>query len=459
MFINPEDYEKLCGLLGYTFKKVSLLQQAITRKSGLLEGKQEEAVGHNERLEFLGDSILRMTIDDILIFLNPNDNEGQLSQKRDDLVSKDGFLSLFAESIKLDQFIILGKGEKNNLYGSGKKKILNDVMEAIIAAIFLDCDKNYKIIFNFVSEISGLARKISLQRDLNLYRAVSNGDLQQVNHWLAQGANPATIHDDEAYKISCPCCLRGQLLPMWTEVRSFVRRSNALDRAIRELNGFTKNTIAIVKALLKHGADPNNLGTFDYALLHETIIYYPTRHDNAAENFNLICELLCEYGADVNLRSKAIHCGYSSKNTLGFTPLELAIMLHDYKKLKILLRFGADPNLIDEEGRTSLHFAAIYADVYIKTNQEMATHSQFFQSKTPNYLELFQRIIRKLIEYGADIETADHYGNKAADLTANKILKRTLSSVAKSLTGSIDDLTFDSIDNTSSTTNSTCTVQ
>jgi Ribonuclease-III-like len=87
---NSEELKAGSSSIGYTFKNPKLLQQALTRKSAILEGKQTQSVGHNERLEFFGDSILRTVVDDYLLERHPDYNEDQLSEARDTLVSKQG---------------------------------------------------------------------------------------------------------------------------------------------------------------------------------------------------------------------------------------------------------------------------------------------------------------------------------------------------------------------------------
>lgn len=188
MFLNTKDYEELCKLIGYQFKNELLLQRAITRKSGFLELRQEEHVGHNEQLEFLGDSLLRTVIDDILIDLYPSWEEEQLSKKRDDLVANNGkgVLLQIAITIDLYRFIIMGNGEFKNFQGNGKNKILSDVTEAIIGAIFIDNNKNYQMLKAFI------VKHCSLQElyDKFLIEAILKENVNRVNLLLKEGANP-----------------------------------------------------------------------------------------------------------------------------------------------------------------------------------------------------------------------------------------------------------------------------
>jgi len=121
-------------ILGYNFKDKNLLKKSLTHRSYAHEKKTQD----NEVLEFLGDSVLSLTISKILIESNSSMSEGQLTKKRHELVCQAG-LAKVAKSINLGNYILLGNGEaKNN--GSQKDSILADTLEAIVGAIFTDSD-------------------------------------------------------------------------------------------------------------------------------------------------------------------------------------------------------------------------------------------------------------------------------------------------------------------------------
>jgi ribonuclease-3 len=94
-----------------------------------------KTAGNNERLEFLGDAVLELIITDYLFKSYPDSKEGFLSQLRGFLVSAKN-LSDFALNLKLDDIILLGKGEENN-GGRRKASILSDTAEAIIGAVYI----------------------------------------------------------------------------------------------------------------------------------------------------------------------------------------------------------------------------------------------------------------------------------------------------------------------------------
>lgn len=119
---------RLERLLGYQFKDQRLLVQALTHRS--------HSSQHNERFEFLGDSILNFTVASILFDKLQREDEGDLSRIRASLV-KQATLADIAHRLELPQFLLLGEGELKS-GGFRRPSILADALEAIFAAIFLD---------------------------------------------------------------------------------------------------------------------------------------------------------------------------------------------------------------------------------------------------------------------------------------------------------------------------------
>lgn len=120
--------------LGYTFTDKDLPCLAFTHRSYVNENKQVSH--HNERLEFLGDSVLGLLIADYLYESMPNTPEGELSYLRSRLVEATACVN-YAESLNIKKYLIMGKGERMN-DGRGRDSILADLFEAIIGAIYLD---------------------------------------------------------------------------------------------------------------------------------------------------------------------------------------------------------------------------------------------------------------------------------------------------------------------------------
>lgn len=119
-------------LISYKFKNLSLLKQALTHRS--------YSKDNNEKLEFLGDSVLNMVVAEYL-HKNFNDaSEGQLTRMRSNLVNG-RTLSKIALDLKVNEFLILGQGELKTK-GHLRQSTLEDAIEALSAAIYLDSDLN-----------------------------------------------------------------------------------------------------------------------------------------------------------------------------------------------------------------------------------------------------------------------------------------------------------------------------
>ncbi len=128
------DYRRLEEAIGYDFLQKSLLQTAMTHTSFANEHKRKTE--HNERLEFLGDSVLSIVVAEYLYRQNPPLPEGDLTRKRAALVCEQA-LSGFAQKVELGEYLRLGKGEQGS-GGRSRASILSDAFEALIAALYLD---------------------------------------------------------------------------------------------------------------------------------------------------------------------------------------------------------------------------------------------------------------------------------------------------------------------------------
>ncbi len=133
--MRPEDYDGLTQHLGYQFQNKQLLYDALTHRSFMNEfaGIVRE---DNEKLEFLGDSVLGLMISEFLYQRYPRFTEGDLSRVKSHVVSEP-FLALLAREIELGTFLFLGKGEAAS-GGHEKSSLIADCFEAVIAAIYLD---------------------------------------------------------------------------------------------------------------------------------------------------------------------------------------------------------------------------------------------------------------------------------------------------------------------------------
>ncbi len=122
--------DAFCKRLGYVFSRPELLQEALTHRSF--------SAAHNERLEFLGDSILNCAIAGLVFKFFPEIPEGYLSRLRASLVNQQA-LSDLAFRLEMDKLIRLGEGEIRS-GGASRPSILADALEAVLGAIYLDSD-------------------------------------------------------------------------------------------------------------------------------------------------------------------------------------------------------------------------------------------------------------------------------------------------------------------------------
>ena len=121
--------------IGYRFKNISLLQNALAHSSYANE-RWHDSLKSNERLEFLGDSILGMVTAEYLYCNFPERPEGDLTRMRADMVCERA-LAVVADRIELGKHLLLGNGEETG-GGRHRDSILADAVESVIAACFLD---------------------------------------------------------------------------------------------------------------------------------------------------------------------------------------------------------------------------------------------------------------------------------------------------------------------------------
>ena len=121
--------------IGYRFRNIQLLQNALTHSSYANE-RWHNSLLSNERLEFLGDSVLGMLVAEYLYRNFPDRPEGELTRMRADMVCEQT-LAAAANKIGIGEHLLLGHGEER-LGGRNRNSILADAMESVIAACFLD---------------------------------------------------------------------------------------------------------------------------------------------------------------------------------------------------------------------------------------------------------------------------------------------------------------------------------
>lgn len=159
--------------IGYEFKNKKLLKEALTHTSYSNETRKRKGRGKieakdardNERLEFLGDSVLNLSISTFLFQKKKDLTEGELSRMRSTIVCEKS-LKLAADSFGLNRYILLGKGEEQT-GGRKRDSIIADAMEALIGAIYLDAGfvEADRFILQYMGEIISLALEGKLFKD------------------------------------------------------------------------------------------------------------------------------------------------------------------------------------------------------------------------------------------------------------------------------------------------------
>ncbi len=152
-----ENASNIEAKLGYVFNNKHLMALAFVHRSFINENREiiEE---HNERLEFLGDSVLGVLVAEYLYQYLPENPEGDLSHLRSRLVESTSCVS-YIQKLNVEIYMLFGKGESMNTDRRGRTSILADLFEAIIGAIYLDggIEAAKSFLFgNFIQEITAI---------------------------------------------------------------------------------------------------------------------------------------------------------------------------------------------------------------------------------------------------------------------------------------------------------------
>lgn len=133
--MEQHDLSALEAKLGFTFRDRELLQRALVHRSYLNE-HHDFAVGHNERLEFLGDAVLELAVTEYL-YTHYENPEGEMTNWRAALVNS-VMLAQYGRELGLEEFLYLSRGEAQDTQKKARLYILADAFEALIGAIYLD---------------------------------------------------------------------------------------------------------------------------------------------------------------------------------------------------------------------------------------------------------------------------------------------------------------------------------
>lgn len=183
------ELEQFEQVIGYTFQNKRLLHEALSHSSYANEMKKLRR--SNERLEFLGDSVLSIVVSQYLFEHFTHLPEGELTKIRASLVCEKS-LHVFAQQIRLGEALLLGKGEENT-GGRERPSILADAFEAVIAAVFLDggLEAARKYVLGFIPADIDQKRVVSF-RDYKtvLQEIVQKNPEEKVEYILVEQTGP-----------------------------------------------------------------------------------------------------------------------------------------------------------------------------------------------------------------------------------------------------------------------------
>lgn len=168
MIIEIKKLNAFENIINYKFSNIETLEKSLTHSSYSNEDKSYSKT-NNERLEFLGDAVLSITVSRFIFDQYPDYPEGDLTKLRSQVVCEDT-LSLVAANLHIGRYLLLGKGEEAS-GGRERKSILADAVEAIIAAIYIDGGyrKAEEFVLNNLTKYIQLAVKGKIVTDYKSY--------------------------------------------------------------------------------------------------------------------------------------------------------------------------------------------------------------------------------------------------------------------------------------------------
>lgn len=215
--------------LGYHFHNITLLQNALTHSSYANE-RWHDSLASNERLEFLGDSILGMVTAEHLYRTYPNRPEGELTRIRADLVCEVS-LAKVADRLNLGDFLLLGHGEEQ---GGGRKRssILADAVESVLAAVYLDggFEAAAELVRRMVLGDISAGQPRNLDYKTRLQELVQQRRNQVIQYKLTGESGP-----DHAKEFSVEVLLNGQVVGIGTGSSKKRAEQEAAHAAIEKL--------------------------------------------------------------------------------------------------------------------------------------------------------------------------------------------------------------------------------
>ena len=186
---EQEKMKDLQRLIGYKFKNENLLYEALSHSSFANEKKKPRR--SNERLEFLGDSVLSIAVSDYIFKHFTHIPEGELTKLRASLVCENALFE-FSKRIKLGEHIFLGKGEEMT-GGRERPSIVSDAFEAVIAAIYLDggMEKAREYVLSFIpKDITPAGGKAFHDYKTELQEVIQRNPEEKIEYFLKGESGP-----------------------------------------------------------------------------------------------------------------------------------------------------------------------------------------------------------------------------------------------------------------------------
>ena len=188
-----DGYKDLQKSISYDFKDSSLLIRALSHSSYANEIKQNKHEDY-ERLEFLGDAVLELSVSEFLYNSHPEMKEGDMTKLRASLVCEPTLAYCAKQGFDLGSFILLGKGEDTS-GGRNRDSIISDVFEAIIGAIYLDggIEPAKELIKRFV--LTDYEKKIEFIDSKTLLQEIAQDQGVSLEYELVEERGPAHDRD------------------------------------------------------------------------------------------------------------------------------------------------------------------------------------------------------------------------------------------------------------------------
>ncbi|RKP55418.1 ribonuclease III [Cohnella endophytica] len=180
--------QRLQERINVTFRNSALLRQAFTHTSYVNE-QRGARIAHNERLEFLGDAVLQLTVSEYLYRRYPDSPEGEMTRLRASIVCEPSLVR-FAEALEFGQVVLLGKGEEQT-GGRTRPSLLADAFEAFLGALYLD--QGLEAARNFLERHMFEQLPVDGQAPLKDYKT----ELQEKIQQLSMGALDYTIVEEK----------------------------------------------------------------------------------------------------------------------------------------------------------------------------------------------------------------------------------------------------------------------